>query len=43
MNDKASKGSEMHLRAFCCKATGGGGRLRQAMERDTVCCRGDVS
>ena len=34
VNDKASKGSEVHLRAFCCKAPGGGGRLRQATARE---------
>ena len=36
------EGLKVPLRAFCCKARGGGGRLRQARERDGVCCRGDV-
>ena len=43
VNDKVSRGLEVPLRALWCKARGGGGRLRHAMERDTVCCRGDVS
>ena len=33
VNDKDSRGLEVGLRAFCWKATGGGGRLRQATIR----------
>lgn len=28
--DRVAGGSKVRLRAFCCKARGGGGRLRQA-------------
>jgi hypothetical protein len=31
--DGLARGLEVHLRGFCCKARGGGGRLRQATER----------
>ena len=34
VNDKAWRGLKVPLRAFCCKATGGGGRLRQATARE---------
>jgi len=30
--DRLLRGSEVPLRGFCCKARGGGGRLRQATE-----------
>jgi hypothetical protein len=30
--DRLVRGLEVHLRAFCCKARGGGGRLRHATE-----------
>jgi len=33
VNDKAYRRSEGHFKAFCCKAGGGGGRLRHATER----------
>ena len=32
VNDKVSRGLEVPLRAFCCKARGGGGPLRHATE-----------
>jgi len=32
--DRLVGGLEVPLRAFCCKSTGGGGRLRQATARD---------
>ena len=32
--NEASGGCEVPLRAFCCKARGGGGRLRHATERE---------
>ena len=32
VNDEVSRGSEVPLRAFCCKARGGGGHLRHATE-----------
>jgi len=32
--DKACRGSEVTLRALWCKARSGGGRLRQATERE---------
>jgi len=34
VNDKVSGGLEVHLRAFCGKEKGGGGRLRQATARE---------
>ena len=34
VNHEASRGLEVHLRAFCWKARGGGGRLRQATARE---------
>ena len=34
VNDKDSRGLEVPLMAFCGKATGGGGRLRQATARE---------
>ena len=34
VNDKGSRGVEVHLRALWCKAKGGGGRLRHATSRD---------
>jgi hypothetical protein len=34
-------GSEVHLRAFCRKAQGGGGRLRQATAREEEARRED--
>ena len=33
MDDRAFRGLKVRLRAFCCKARGGGGRLRHATER----------
>ena len=33
VNDKVSEGLKVHVRALCCKARGGGGRLRHAAER----------
>ena len=34
VNDKVSRGLKVHLMAFCWKAPGGGGRLRQATARE---------
>jgi len=34
MNDKVSRALEVPLRAFCFKARGGGGRLRQATDTE---------
>ena len=34
VNAKVSKGLEVPLRAFCWRAIGGGGRLRQATARE---------
>jgi len=36
VNDKGSDGSEVPLRGFCCKARGGGGRLRHATAREYI-------
>jgi hypothetical protein len=33
VNGQVSRGLKVHLRAFYCKARGGGGRLRHATER----------
>jgi len=34
VDDRFARGLEVPLRAFCWKARGGGGRLRQATARD---------
>ena len=36
VNDKARIGLEVHLRAFCCKATGGGGSLATSHRERSV-------
>ena len=43
VNDKVSRGLEVPMRAFCGRAKGGGGRLRQATAREEKRRREDIS